>query len=137
MYHNTELVGFQARRIEAEGPKWLSIYSDKSKFYVYYRRHTDTCVVVEDIVSGMRCARHLSTYVLLGAHISDTGLNQIKHHKEFLIFLDDDNTQVRMNQLKLKKQLELFGKVRIIHRGTDPKNLSEVDLCRELTGTTL
>lgn len=133
VYHNREMIGYTARRIDCDGPKWLSLYKDKSKFFVYFNRGTDTCVIVEDYISGILCARHLSTYVLLGTHISDHGINKIKHHKNFIIFLDDDNPQVKMNQLKLRKQLQLFGDVRIVHRGTDPKNLSEEELCKELT----
>lgn len=128
VYDNGSLLGYQARAIEAAGAKWLSLYKDKSKFFVFNDKGGDTCVIVEDIISGKLCARHHSSYVLLGSSISDAGLAKIRKFKKFIIFMDDDKPEVKMNQIKIQKKLELFGTVRVIHRGTDPKNLGSIEL---------
>ncbi len=132
--YGSELIGFAARRIEADGPKWLTLYKDKDRFFVYHNKSTDTCVIVEDRVSGILCARHLSCLVLSGTYLPDYAINKIKHHNKFLVFLDDDNKQVKLNQLKIKKQLGLFGQVKIVHAGTDPKNLEATELKELLDG---
>lgn len=135
VYYNGEFTGFQSRRVENDGSaKWLSIYLEKQKFFVMYPHPSSTTVViVEDIVSGILCSRHHNVYVCLGTYISDLGMNKLVGYDKYLVFLDDDKPQVKMNQLKLKRQLQLLGPVDIIHAGTDPKNLSTAALSEALT----
>lgn len=134
VYYAKELSGYLSRGLDKDSPKWLAKYKQRSAFFVLYSTapSSNRCVIVEDIVSGILCSRYDNTYVALGTYLSEEGLSRLKDYTEFLVFLDDDNPQVKMNQLKMKKQLELFGTVQIVHAGTDPKKLKESELCRVL-----
>ena len=84
----------------------------------------------EDIISGIRLGRHVSSAALLGTSISDLALNVIvREFDNFIIFMDDDNADVRMKQLVLKNRLEMFAPVRVIHtNGRDAKEHSDDEL---------
>ena len=81
-----------------------------------------------------KCARIMPTIALLGADMGDNlvsfAINNAKEGSKFIIFLDDDNRQVRLNQLKIKVKLEQCGyPVRIITGiGKDPKACSDDEL---------
>jgi hypothetical protein len=50
-------------------------------------------------------------------------------YNDFIVFLDDDNAQVKKQQVVLKNRLESFGNVCIIHSGgIDPKEMSDKEL---------
>lgn len=127
------MVGYQVRTFDEELPKYYTKTIDPDRM-VWYRRNTsnsNACVLVEDVLSGIKTSRHLSTACLLGTELNAGTLARIleEGHREFIIYLDDDNPIVRAKQRVLKNKLELYGTVRIIHnRGVDPKELSNKEL---------
>lgn len=87
-----------------------------------------TCCLVEDALSAIKCARFVEGSIALNGTSLDTGsiLTLSKHYDDFIIFLDNDNPQVKKSQTKLKRRLELVckGKVTIVYSDKDPKELS-------------
>ncbi len=143
VYRDNKLQGYQERTFTADKPKYVTSRVDKSIPLWWYSGDYDNLfptervnriVIVEDILSGIKCARHTPTVALLGAQIGDDLtaflLQRISEYGVFVIFLDDDNRQVRLNQLKIKFKLEQCGyKVKLITGvGKDPKCCSNSEL---------
>ena len=89
-------------------------------------RLMDTLCIVEDSLSAIKCNRYVPSIALNGTSLDDKSiLKVVKGYDNFIIFLDNDNPQVKKSQRKLKKKLELIcrGKVTIIYSDKDPKEL--------------
>lgn len=137
VYNKGELVSYQTRRIwdDDDRPKYLSYGNKDSVFHVEHRDDGRLCIV-EDILSSIKAGRYINTLALRKSSMSDNELRWIveKGYNSFIIFLDDDNAQVKKQQLVLKNRLEVFGKVSIIHSGgSDPKEYSDEELKSWLT----
>jgi len=108
------------------GPKWV-----KRGTISDYRVQPGTgatfpIVVVEDCISAICVARYMSAVALMCTSISDSTLAWIAKsgHTSAMVWLDDDNSQVRKAQNKIKARLQLvLPRVEIIRAGTDPKNV--------------
>lgn len=116
-------------------PKW---YTKTPKCFCYSRcgNGTDVCVVTEDVVSAIRCSRYADAYALCGTSLHDNVLSVISRHRYLhaVVFLDDDNREVKRKALEAKRKLELIvPKVTVHHSGgTDPKETSDSELQRIL-----
>ena len=87
--------------------------------------------IVEDSLSAIKCNRFVDTIALNGTSLDESCiLKLIKDYNSFIIFLDNDNSQVKKSQRKLKKNLELVckGKVTIVYSDKDPKELTTKEL---------
>ena len=141
VFSGGSLVGYQTRKVYDDdgGPKYATYARDSSLFYLHTHPRgvdaTPVCVVVEDMLSAIKCRRFVSSAALFGVSLKDTLLGGlVRHHSKFLIFLDDDNLQVRAAARKLKKRLDIFGECGIIEGvGKDPKACTDDELRRLLT----
>lgn len=127
-----EYRGFIARRIEGDGPKYLARYrqDDKDNF-IYARCPYDkqTVVIVEDVLSAAKLEKAgYNAVALLGTHISDSLISFLSNYSSYVVWLDDDNPDVKLKQVKLKDKLALFGNVRLIKTDNDPKTYSLEDI---------
>ena len=137
IYNNGELVSYQTRRVfdDDERPKYLSYGNKDTVFHVEHSSDKRLCIV-EDLLSSIKVGRYINTLALRKTSLSDNELRWIleKGYNEFIIFLDDDNAQVKRQQLVLKNKLENFGRVTIIHSGgRDPKEYDDEELRKWLT----
>jgi hypothetical protein len=134
-----KLVSWQSRRIfpHDKKPKYLSYGEKESVYYVPGAAPAATTTlikrlcIVEDVLSAIKCGRFIDTIALRKATLSDKELLWIVRagYKDFIIFLDDDNAQVKKSQIVLKNRLENLGTVRIVHSsGRDPKEHSDKEL---------
>ena len=120
-----EYNGYVARRVDpaGNGPKWLQFASTP-----YYQRcseeGSDVLVLVEDVISAIRVARVADVIALLTTTLNDDTLAKIANYDRYVVWLDDDNRQVKMNQLKLARRLSAFAPTKVIH-DTDPKRCSD------------
>lgn len=119
------------------GPKYITNLSGEPRHICFSTGHPNTggLCIVEDIISAIKCSRVVDSLALVGTYLSPATINAIKcKYNSFIVFLDDDNRQVRMRQLRIARQLELYGNVRIIKGiGRDPKQLSTSELTSLLT----
>jgi len=132
VYNNNVISCTIGRRLQEDNtPKYL-IKKDKDFNDLWYSNPTgsDKVCIVEDVLSAIRCSRHVAGAALLGTNFTDSAIKVLTDaHKEFIIFLDDDNPIVKMKQVKLKRMLELFGTVKLITKlGKDPKEFSNAQL---------
>lgn len=138
VYRSGELVGWQGRCYDdhSKEPKYITKYKDSGDLYAYILCTGSivgdgVCVVVEDMLSGIRVARHANALVCFGSNISDSGiLRSYPDNSKYLIFLDDDNRTVKLNQLDIKNRLTALGKDATIIAGVgkDPKELPDSEL---------
>lgn len=133
VYDSDGLALYQTRKLLEEDtrPKYLTYNNRHGSLWYSHPPHISNSIVLcEDVISGIRLGRHLPAGALLGTSISDRVLNAITNvYDTFIIFMDDDNTDVRMKQLVLKNRLELFGDVNIVHtNGRDAKEHTDAEL---------
>lgn len=123
--------GYVARRIRGNGPKYIARRNDATKF-IYTKHAVDDgrVVIVEDILSCIKlyyCG--INAVALQGTAIDDSLLNYLtSNYSVFDVWLDNDNPQVKMNQVKALKRLELFGECRIIKTDKDPKEYDKEEI---------
>lgn len=122
----------QGRKVYEDdgGQKYLT-YGDNRAIIQFGDSTEDNIVLVEDYVSGVKVSKIRPALVLCGTALNSHHLKFLINsgYNRFTIFLDDDNTQVRKNTLKIKKVLDKLGTVNVIHSGgKDPKEYTYEEL---------
>ena len=138
--NNGEISSYQTRKILAEdtAPKYLSYTITDDVHFIPWSAGgtTDTITIVEDYISGIKCARYTDVLVLHSTNLRDIHLKFLifKKYIRHIIFLDDDNPKVRMAALKNSKLISRFGHAIIVYsNGRDPKDHSDLELKEILT----
>lgn len=89
------------------------------------------CCIVEDTLSAIKCNRIIDTIALNGTNLDlDSILLLNKYYNNYIIYLDNDNNQVKKTQTRLKKRIDLTckGVCNIVYEDRDPKELSMREL---------
>jgi hypothetical protein len=76
-----------------------------------WRKFSDTLVIVEDPVSAIKLAPHVHSLSLMGVHISDEKMDEIKAQKyqQIILSLDNDATREAIKlQLKYRNRVDNF-----------------------------
>lgn len=83
------------------------------------------CVIVEDTLSMWKCSQVIDSIALLGSKMKWEVVSKILEEKYELVYiwLDNDNTQVKMGARKIVKQLP-FVETKVINTDKDPKYYS-------------
>ncbi len=138
-YTFKKLSSYQSRRVfSGEGPKYATYKNfDGLPFRAFSGASggKKKMVICEDALSTIRCGRFYPSIALLGTHLSDVVLAYFVEIgvQDFLIFMDDDNIDVKMRQQVLHKRLQTFGQVKVHHsEGVDPKEHNDDALKRIL-----
>jgi len=135
VYEEEELKFYQYRKLVADNyPKYVS---NKSKIWdlqgKYIQKHPEYIVIVEDLLSAIKCGRVVSAFALLGTNLSDKAELLIADYENIFIYLDNDSSQVKRIQSVLKNNLEIYGgNIRIIKHTKDPKELNTQELIKLL-----
>ena len=111
-----------------EGPKWIKRGAERH-YYVPCVASSDVLVVTEDCISAIVVSRQRDALALMCTSIHEQTLAYIqsKGYREARVWLDDDNTQVRAAQNKVRDRLSLvIPTVQVIRAGTDPKNCDPI-----------
>ena len=138
--HTKDLIGYQARRIVGEeGPKIYTKGVDTSKLFwhpIYNIYNNNIVILTEDILSSIRINKYYSSIALLGVYLKDY-LKEflIENYKEVYVFLDNDNSKVIKEAIRIKETLSTYLECHIITHKGDPKNLSDKELREVLSGT--
>lgn len=107
--------------------KYLTRTTNREECYGYYV--TDNVInntklmLVEDVVSAIKCVTVIDTIALLGTYVKPKVISDIakEDYKDVYIFLDADNTNVRMKARSIAKRLP-FVTCHVIETGKDPKH---------------
>lgn len=102
--------------------------ADKDNMYGYYVSGVinNTIIIVEDIISAIKCSQVADSIALLGTHPKPAMIQKVlkEGYKKAFVFLDADNPQVRMKAREIPKRLP-FISCKIIETGSDPKYLTK------------
>lgn len=131
VHKDGDLVGYQARNLlrSSSEPKYVTITNDREHMFWIGDKVTDNvCVICEDVLSAIRCNKFVSSVALLGTKLSDYGLNYLSQFSEFIVWLDNDNPEVKKSQMSIKRRLSIFGKTRIIKVNKEPKHMSDEEI---------
>lgn len=129
-WDNGELVGYQERRVHPKdtGPKYLTHWKVKGYIWKDLTITKDVVVLCEDILSAIKIARHCSSIALVGTHLNHNHYHHVLPFKEVKIFFDNDNAEVKLKSLKLKRDLEVFVPTNIISIEKNPKSCMNSEL---------
>ena len=117
-----------------ENPKWLAEWLSADKTYTPIGSG-DTCVVVEDVVSAIRIAEcGYSALPCLSSSLRDSLLPNLENYGTIVVWLDNDNSQVLYNTLKIKNKINLINDNVWICRGKQPKDMSDMDIIKYIGG---
>lgn len=136
VYIEGELEGWQGRYYGSDTtqPKYITRYKTSGDLFQILKARGklfEGCVVVEDMLSAIRCAKWADTVALLGNHMSDKCFDLATNvFDNYLIFLDNDNRQVKLKQVELYDRLTSVGMhVNIFTSdGKDPKEYQDPSL---------
>ena len=129
-WENGELLGFQTRKIfeEDTGPKYTT-YHNKKNFVWKDLTGSSTLVICEDVLSAIKLHRYYASMALLSTHLHKCNYHYLFNYTSILIYLDNNNPEVKLKALSMKKELEMYGSlVKIISIEKDPKQLSNEEL---------
>lgn len=108
-------------------PKWITLGINSSTFNFTKPRQdilANTCVLVEDIISGIKVGHIQTTLTLFGAHVSLERLAKLKllGYTNIIFWLDADKYN---EKLRFAKEATLLGlQTKIIQTELDPKAYS-------------
>ena len=115
-------------------PKWLR-FTDGNPWFKQHRDQDErsVLVLVEDIVSAIKVFRVADACALLTTSINTSTMSDIAGYDRYVIWLDDDNRQVKMKQLQMHRRLSILGDVSVIHE-TDPKRCTDALIQERIYG---
>lgn len=129
------LLGYQSRRLEDDGsPKYMT-FKDKTKnvhrlYYEVRPRKCGTVVLVEDALSAEKVGRYADAVAVLTT-TADSVLRDkiISVYDHVVVWLDDDNIDVKRKQLQLHTMFDPYVKVSVLRTTKDPKrhNFEEIE----------
>jgi hypothetical protein len=130
----SELMGFQLRQIDSQGPKYYTAIQDQAaKPYTRIGSHTGLCVLVEDLASGLIVSaavldRKGKTSVLVnyGIKVNLEALDANKDADMMLVWLDNDGKVVDDQARIIARTWALLSGKRcaIETIETDPKSMT-------------
>lgn len=128
---------YQARKIfdDDKGQKYITRMVENSRPFFWGLSHKSkfpkSVVVCEDILSAIKLSRYVDSVALLTTSMSDVVRDFLtKTYDDAIIFLDDDTSQVKMQQVKIRDALSLHMRHVVIYNsgGKDPKEHSDDEL---------
>lgn len=130
------IIGWVMRSFNPKDYRPVPLVSMDNWYAHYLTPEASTVVLTEDVLSCYRCyidSNH-DAIALMGTEIKDSIINTMLKHNyhKAIVFLDGDNTTVRMKARKITKRLP-FLDTKIIETGRDPKRHSKGELTCLLT----
>ena len=127
VYKDGDIVGELRKSGEISGPKYLSVGQQTHQIINTSNSNAGTeLLLVEDLRSAYKASKLINVLPLLGTQMSSDHKAAIVAAKpsKVLIWLDNDNPQVRRSARSIKKSLQsLVPCVIITYEGKDPKEL--------------
>lgn len=134
-----ELVGLAMRSFDASQPKWVNfgsmavspiIHPIQTKYHI-----PKTLVIVEDIISALRCSKHCHALPLMGTRMSDEHFETaLAFDGRVVIWLDNDSREVIKTARNYSSRLTSLKSCDLITENIEPKHIiHSMDLHRYLT----
>lgn len=130
------LLAYQARNFnEGLVPKWLTFGDISETVHLLGLQNDPKCgiLLVEDIVSAIKCSRHITTMPLFGSNLGLKTALRIKNlTKKALIWMDADKYDEAITAMS--RRLELLGvDTHVLYTESDPKECTDKEI-KLLTG---
>lgn len=113
---------------------YLTRTNDKDNMYGYYPSSviTNTIVIVEDVISAIKCSQVVDAIAILGTHPKQAMIQKVlsEGYRKAFVFLDGDNPVVRMKAREIGRRLP-FVETQVVEVGCDPKECS-IDVLKEI-----
>lgn len=130
------LVAWQQRRILPHDtmPKYLTDKRPDVRYPMFLGTKLfdgDTVVLTEDILSAIVVGRQCAAIALLGTNLTERNRDKIiaLGYSKVVVWLDDDNPDVKKAQRTIRKRLENFADVRVITgHDRDPKETTDEEI---------
>lgn len=138
--YNTEgtLEWYQCRALHTgQSPKYLQPARDRSTVLFHGRKGTkdlQRAVIVEDILSAIRVGKHADSYSLLGTKITTEQAAFLSTYPRVTTWLDPDKAG-KVGAYKIRRVLGLVTDVDNVVTSTDPKDLSDKEIRKQLSLT--
>ena len=139
MYNNGRLVGYQSRKFPQGTPKYLTwLDSDfkklKNRQYDLIKAQIpdpNIVVIVEDYISAIRISKAgYNAHCLYGSNFT-----RPQSKARTIIWLDNDNKQIKLKQTKILAELSQFNIESCIIKESDPKHYSTEQIQEFINGT--
>jgi hypothetical protein len=125
-----KLLAYQARNFNNTGPKWLTFGDISETLHLLGLRCDPNCgiLLVEDIVSAIKCSRQITTMSLFGSQLGlKTALRIKKLTKKVFIWMDADKFSEAIEGMA--RRLELIGvDTHILYTEKDPKECTDKEI---------
>ena len=132
IYDDENLIAYQIRHFDS-GSKWTTKGNVSDILHIINLHKFPDCgiLVVEDIVSAIKCARHIPTMPVFGNHLSTANIMRLKRLTDnILIWLDPD---MKQQSVKLASSIKEVGMdVKVIYSNLDPKQESDERILYEV-----
>jgi len=137
-FYGGNLVGYQERGLEEGDIKYITTTCDAAHM-IFRSKNTvvnggSKAVVVEDALSAIKVGRHYPTYALQGVNVTDGLIAALRGYKQYYIWLDNDNKNVKLRQLDIANRLSVFGDTSILKTEKDPKEHSDSEILEKING---
>jgi hypothetical protein len=119
------LMGAQGRAVLNVFPKWYIYKRLNGCPYICENKDSKYCILVEDVISSIRCGFISNSITLLGTNVDESILSYIDEYEKLFVALDDDATD---KSLKLQKYLSIYKPTYIIPLRKDIKYFSKDEL---------
>jgi hypothetical protein len=94
-------------------------------------RKRDAVFLVEDALSAEKVGKYADAVAILTTTAGDDLKNKlVGTYKHVVVWLDDDNVDVRRKQLALKTMFDPYVKVTVLHTSRDPKRHTDSEIER-------
>lgn len=130
-WEDGNLLGYQARKIfiEDTAPRYLTYWNKKNYVWKDLTSKNNILVICEDVLSAIKLHRFYASIALLNTHLHKDNYKYVFGFSKVLIYLDNNNAEVKMNAVKLKNNLSMYvPDTTIIHIDRDPKLLINKEL---------
>lgn len=117
------------------GPKYLTDRSEVTPHtQAVGRQDGGVCVIVEDMLSAIVVVRHTSAaFPLLGTSLSSKQCaSLVDRYDSFMVWLDNDNKQVKDNARRIRNQLAAAKPTKWVRFANDPKHQDKATIINEL-----
>lgn len=117
-----EMRGCWMRSLDKQ-PKWL-FAGNKDFAWVIVGQGGENVCIVEDVVSAIRVSKVMDCICLGGTSINDYVKEALTNYSNVYIFLDGDDAGVKGAD-KIRNEIKLTHKVKVIRSRQDPKEFDE------------
>ena len=125
IFKNKQIIDACGRKLGRYGAKWHRYGSTKLPFIVQSKQNSRTAVVVEDCASACSVSDLYNGVALLGTHLTEQSLCDIRQFDEAIVCLDKDAS---MKSIKIAQQIKPYVPAKVKVLETDLKNLSNSEI---------